>query len=160
QEGGTALDALIDAAAGILAADSLEDTLGRIAHHLQALLPYDDLTVYEVDAEGTGLHPVFAMGSWVEEIMAETLSVNEGTTAWAGSSTTAAPRSGCAARSSRPPRPGARSASWSSTSITSSASTTRSDTPRATRRSPPPRPSCARSSARAMPSAGSAARSS
>src|SRR5690349_7432298 len=82
QEGGTALDALIDAAAGILAADSLDDTLGRIAHHLQALLPYDDLTVYEVNAEGTGLHPVFAMGSWVDEIMAETLSINEGTTGW------------------------------------------------------------------------------
>ena len=66
QGGGTALDALIDAAAGILAADSLEDTLARIAHHLQALLPYDDLTVYEVDAEGTGLRPVFALGMWVE----------------------------------------------------------------------------------------------
>jgi diguanylate cyclase (GGDEF)-like protein len=82
QEGGTALDALIDAAAGILAADSLEDTLGRIAHHLRALLPYDDLTVYEVDATGTGLRPVFALGQWVEEIMAETLSVNTGTTGW------------------------------------------------------------------------------
>jgi diguanylate cyclase (GGDEF)-like protein len=82
QEGGTALDALIDAAAGILAADSLEDTLARIAHHLRALLPYDDLTVYEVDAEGTGLRPVFAMGSWVSEIMSETLSVDSGTTGW------------------------------------------------------------------------------
>jgi diguanylate cyclase (GGDEF)-like protein len=82
QEGGTALDALIDAAAGILAADSLQDTLSRIAHHLRARLPYDDLTVYEVDADGTGLRPVFALGSWVEEIMAETLSVEEGTTGW------------------------------------------------------------------------------
>src|SRR5215213_1741768 len=82
QEGGTALDALIDAAAGILAADSLRDTLARISHHLQALLPYDDLTVYEVDAEGTGLRPVFAMGSWVEEIMAQKLSVDQGTTGW------------------------------------------------------------------------------
>ena len=79
---GTALDALIDAAAGILAADSLEDTLGRIAHHLQALLPYDDLTVYEVDAEGTGLRPVFALGAWVDEIMGEALSVDAGTTGW------------------------------------------------------------------------------
>ena len=82
QGGGTALDALIDAAAGILAADSLEDTLARIAHHSQALLPYDDLTVYEVDAEGTGLRPVFALGMWVEQIMAETLSVDQGTTGW------------------------------------------------------------------------------
>jgi diguanylate cyclase (GGDEF)-like protein len=82
QGGGTALDALIDAAAGILAADSLEDTLGRIAHHLQALLPYDDLTVYEVDLAGTGLRPVFALGAWVEEIMAESLSIDHGTTGW------------------------------------------------------------------------------
>jgi diguanylate cyclase (GGDEF)-like protein len=82
QEGGTALDALIDAAAGILAADSLEDTLARISHHLQALLPYDDLTVYEVDAEGTSLRPVFALGLWVEQIMAEKLSVDQGTTGW------------------------------------------------------------------------------
>jgi diguanylate cyclase (GGDEF)-like protein len=80
--GGTALDALIEAAAGILAADSLEDTLGRIAHHLRALLPYDDLTVYEVDAAGTTLRPVFALGAWVSEIMAQTLSVEHGTTGW------------------------------------------------------------------------------
>ena len=82
QAGATALDALIDAAAGILAADSLEDTLGRIAHHLQALLPYDDLTVYEVDMAGTGLRPVFALGAWVQEIMGESLSVDRGTTGW------------------------------------------------------------------------------
>src|SRR5262245_1416865 len=82
QGGGTALDALIDAAAGILAADSLEDTLARIAHHLRALLPYDDLTVYEVDFDGVTLRPVFAIGSWVQEIMSETLSVDSGTTGW------------------------------------------------------------------------------
>ncbi len=82
QGGGTALDALIEAAAGILAADSLEDTLGLIAHHLNALLPYDDLTVYEVDAAGTGLRPVFALGAWVQEIMSESLSIDHGTTGW------------------------------------------------------------------------------
>ena len=48
-ERGSALEALVDAASGILAADSLDGTLGRIAHHLRALLRYDDLTVYEVD---------------------------------------------------------------------------------------------------------------
>ncbi len=82
QGGGTALDALIDAAAGILAADSLEDTLGRIAHHLRALLPYDDLTVYSVDADEVTLRPVFALGQWVREIMSETLSVESGSTGW------------------------------------------------------------------------------
>ena len=82
QRGGTALDALIDAAAGILAADSLKDTLGRIAHHLQALLPYDDLTVYEVEDGGETLRPVFALGAWVDEIMSESLSVHGGVTGW------------------------------------------------------------------------------
>jgi diguanylate cyclase (GGDEF)-like protein len=82
QEGGSALDALIDAAAGILAADSLKDTLARIAHHLQALLPFDDLTVYEVEDTGVTLRPVFALGAWVEEIMSESLSIDHGTTGW------------------------------------------------------------------------------
>ena len=75
QAGATALDALIDAAAGILAADSLKDTLGRIAHHLQALLPYDDLTVYEVDVAGTGLSAGVRARAWVQEIISESLSV-------------------------------------------------------------------------------------
>jgi len=63
QGGGTALDALIDAAAGILAADSLEDTLARIAHHLQALLPYDDLTVYETSAIAAYIDEAFGGAS-------------------------------------------------------------------------------------------------
>jgi hypothetical protein len=62
---GSALEALVDAAAGILAADSLEGTLGRIAHHLAALLDYHDLTVYEVDDTAGLLKPVFAVGNWV-----------------------------------------------------------------------------------------------
>ncbi len=49
----------------------MKDTLGRIAHHLQALLPYDDLTVYEVEDGGETLRPLFALGPWVDEIMAE-----------------------------------------------------------------------------------------
>ena len=57
----SALEALVDAAAGILAADSLSDTLGRIAHHLGELLDYDELTVYEVDRTAGMLVPVFAL---------------------------------------------------------------------------------------------------
>ncbi|WP_028059176.1 sensor domain-containing protein [Candidatus Solirubrobacter pratensis] len=80
---GSALEALVDAAAGILAADSLEGTLGRIAHHLRALLAYDDLTVYEIDEEAAVLRPVFAVGNWVEEIMAGVIPLGTGTTGWA-----------------------------------------------------------------------------
>src|SRR5262249_44818369 len=80
----SALEALVDAAAGILAADSLQGTLGRISHHLSALLEYDDLTVYEIDDEAALLRPVFAVGNWVDEIMASVIPVTTGSTGWAG----------------------------------------------------------------------------
>jgi diguanylate cyclase (GGDEF)-like protein len=82
QPGPSPLDALLDAAAGILAADSLRETLGRIAEHLGVLLPYDDLTVYEIEPGERSLQPVFAVGSWVEEIMADTIDVANGVTGW------------------------------------------------------------------------------
>jgi len=65
------LEALLEAAAAVLAADSLDDTLRRMAIQLRALVPYDDLAVYElVDAEQT-LSPAFAAGRWADEVMAE-----------------------------------------------------------------------------------------
>src|SRR3954454_5857576 len=79
----SALEALVDAAAGILAADSLEGTLGRIAHHLGSLLRYDDLTVYEIDEELGALRPVFAVGNWVEEILSDPIPLGTGITGWA-----------------------------------------------------------------------------
>jgi diguanylate cyclase (GGDEF)-like protein len=82
QPGGSPLDALLDAAAGILAADSLRETLGRISEHLGRLLGYDDLTVYEIEPGGATLRPVFAIGAWVEEIMADRIDVRKGVTGW------------------------------------------------------------------------------
>jgi diguanylate cyclase (GGDEF)-like protein len=82
QPGSSALDALLDAAAGILAADSLRETLGRIAEHLRALLPYDDLTLYQVEPDGRSLLPVIAVGSWVEEVMADRHDIDAGVTGW------------------------------------------------------------------------------
>ena len=81
--GDSALEALVDAAAGILSADSLPGTLGRIAHHLAALVPHDDLSVYEIEEGGSVLRPVFAVGDWVEEIMAEEIPLLSGVTGWA-----------------------------------------------------------------------------
>ena len=80
---GAALEALVEAAAGILAADSLEGTLGRIAHHLRALLHFDDLTVYEVDEPAGRLRPVFAVGNWIDEILGSPLPLGAGITGWA-----------------------------------------------------------------------------
>jgi hypothetical protein len=68
RSGDSALEGLVDAAAGILAAGSLQETLGRIAHHLAALVPFDDLSLYEIEQGGTALKPVFAVGDWVEEM--------------------------------------------------------------------------------------------
>jgi diguanylate cyclase (GGDEF)-like protein len=78
----SALEALVDAAAGILSADSLSDTLGRIAHHLGELLDYDELTVYEVDRAAEMLVPVFALGAYADEVMADSFPVTEGVTGW------------------------------------------------------------------------------
>jgi diguanylate cyclase (GGDEF)-like protein len=78
----SALEALVDAAAGILAADSLSDTLGRIAHHLSELLDYDELSVYEVDRAAAMLVPVFALGAYADEVMADAFPVTEGVTGW------------------------------------------------------------------------------
>ncbi|HEY7076367.1 MAG TPA: EAL domain-containing protein [Solirubrobacteraceae bacterium] len=82
ERGNPALEALVDAAAGILSADSLEGTLGRIAHHLRALVHHDDLTVYEVDGEAGVLRPVFAAGDWVDEVLASTVPLGTGVTGW------------------------------------------------------------------------------
>jgi diguanylate cyclase (GGDEF)-like protein len=79
---GSALEALVEAASGILAADSLEGTLGRIAHHLRALLHFDDLTVYEIDEAAQVLRPVFAVGDWVDEVLENPIPLGTGVTGW------------------------------------------------------------------------------
>lgn len=82
-ERGSALEALVDAASGILAADSLDGTLGRIAHHLRALLHYDDLTVYEIDEAAAVLRPVIAVGDWIDEVLSDPIPLGTGVTGWA-----------------------------------------------------------------------------
>ena len=74
------LEALLDAAAAVLAADSLEDTLRRMALQLRALVPYDDLAVYELVDSGRTLSPAFAAGRWADEVMAESLTSEVGIT--------------------------------------------------------------------------------
>jgi diguanylate cyclase (GGDEF)-like protein len=77
---GSVLEALMEATAAVLAADSLEETFGRIASHLRILVPHDDLVVYEL-RDGRRLAPVFARGKWADEVMAdEPFSTEEGIT--------------------------------------------------------------------------------
>ena len=74
--GRSALEALVDAASGILAADSLNGTLSRIAHHLGDVVAYDDLSLYEIEPGGDVLQPVFATGR------EDPVPLGEGVTGW------------------------------------------------------------------------------
>jgi diguanylate cyclase (GGDEF)-like protein len=64
------LEEIIDAAAGVLAAQSLQATLKEMAAALRPIVPFTSLAVYEADLEGRELVPVFAVGRHVEETLA------------------------------------------------------------------------------------------
>jgi diguanylate cyclase (GGDEF)-like protein len=65
------LESIIDAVAGVLAEQSLDDTLQSMARALNGIVPYTSLAIYEVDAEQNRLRPVLAEGLWVEETLAD-----------------------------------------------------------------------------------------
>jgi hypothetical protein len=60
------LEEIIDAAAGVLAAQSLQATLKAMASALHPIVPFTSLAVYEADLEARELRPVFAIGRHVE----------------------------------------------------------------------------------------------
>jgi diguanylate cyclase (GGDEF)-like protein len=61
------LEAIIDATAGILAAQSLEATLQAMADALAPIVPYTSLVVYEVDWTERICVPLLATGSYLEQ---------------------------------------------------------------------------------------------
>ena len=61
------LEEIIDAAAGVLAAQSLQATLKEMAAALRPIVPFTSLAVYEADLEERKLNPVFAIGRHVEQ---------------------------------------------------------------------------------------------
>jgi diguanylate cyclase (GGDEF)-like protein len=61
------LEAIIDATAGILAAQSLEATLQAMADALAPIVPYTSLVVYEVDWTERVCIPLLATGSYLEQ---------------------------------------------------------------------------------------------
>jgi diguanylate cyclase (GGDEF)-like protein len=63
------LEAIIDAATGILAAQSLQETLQGMADALEPIVPYTSLAVYEVDWVERLLTPLLATGSYVEQTL-------------------------------------------------------------------------------------------
>jgi diguanylate cyclase (GGDEF)-like protein len=64
------LEAIIDAATGILAAQSLRETLQGMADALAPIVPYTSLAVYEVVWSQRVLVPLLATGRYVPETLA------------------------------------------------------------------------------------------
>jgi diguanylate cyclase (GGDEF)-like protein len=63
------LEAIIDAAAGVMAQQSLTATLDGMVRELQPIVPFTSLAVYEADHAARVLVPVYAVGRWVEETL-------------------------------------------------------------------------------------------
>ena len=64
------LEAIIDATAGILAAQSLQATLLAMADALLRIIPYTSLAMYEIDWDARIAIPLFATGRHVVETLA------------------------------------------------------------------------------------------
>ena len=69
----------------VLAEQSLDALLVRIADALHDLIPHDTLTIYETDEAHAVLTPVLARDQYADEIMRTTLRFDEGITGWAAS---------------------------------------------------------------------------
>jgi diguanylate cyclase (GGDEF)-like protein len=74
---------LADVFHDLLAEQSLDAVLERIADTLAELIPYDTLTVFQVDEARTRLVPVLARDQWAENILNTPLEIGEGITGWA-----------------------------------------------------------------------------
>ena len=74
------LEAIIDATAGILAAQSLQATLQAMADALYRIIPYTSLAVYEVDWGARVAIPLLAAGSYVEQTLASRPALDDSIT--------------------------------------------------------------------------------
>src|SRR6201997_921375 len=67
----------------VLAEQSLDALLVRIAQTVGELIPLDTLTIYEADETKRVLKPVLVRDVYADEIMSTTISFSEGITGWA-----------------------------------------------------------------------------
>jgi diguanylate cyclase (GGDEF)-like protein len=67
----------------VLAEQSLDALLVRIADNVGDLIPHDTLTIYEADEAKRILKPVLVRDVYADEIMSTTISFSEGITGWA-----------------------------------------------------------------------------
>src|SRR2546421_11321798 len=67
----------------LLAEQSLDALLDRIADALADLIPYDTLTIFEVEEPTGDLIPMLARDQWADKILKTRIRVGEGITGWA-----------------------------------------------------------------------------
>ena len=66
----------------LLGSASLDELLERITHELKRLVPYDVLTVYQVDAVQRLLVPLHSVDLYAAEILDSPLAMGHGLTGW------------------------------------------------------------------------------
>ncbi len=83
-------EALVDSYRGladvfheVLAEQSLDTLLERIADTVGELVPYHELVIYEADNARRRLHPVLVRSEWAEEIANAETTFGQGLTGWA-----------------------------------------------------------------------------
>jgi diguanylate cyclase (GGDEF)-like protein len=74
---------LADVFHDVLAEQSLDRLLERIADTLADLVPHDTLTIYAADDVGRVLRPVLARDDYADKILADTVTLGQGITGWA-----------------------------------------------------------------------------
>ena len=74
---------LADVFHDILAEQSLDMLLERLADTLSDLIPYDTLTIYEADVHAGELVPVLAHDKWADKILDARIPIGVGITGWA-----------------------------------------------------------------------------
>ena len=67
----------------VLAEQSLDALLVRIADTLADLVPHESMTIYEADEAQSILTPVLARHDWADEVMRKRVRFDEGVTGWA-----------------------------------------------------------------------------
>src|SRR5213082_1075968 len=73
---------LADVFHDVLAEQSLDALLDRIADALAELVPHDSLTIYEADEPRRMLTPVLARDKWADKILADRCPFGVGLTGW------------------------------------------------------------------------------
>jgi len=78
----TAYQTLLDVSRMLLGSASLEELLSRVTSELRRIVPYDVLSVYELDEVRGLLVPLHCVDRYADQILATPLNTGEGLTGW------------------------------------------------------------------------------